>query len=251
LSPRLALAAVVAALTLGACEPDPGFALRSSPSGELWIDEPLRLVFDGAVDPLAVTERSVRVATTAGEELLRRVRVDGPALEISLHVDAGLLERAPSAVVIHLAGAPSLHGLTSRDGRHLARPLALTVPLSQGMAPTARGAPRLVSVNGVPLGDPMPPRHAGAIELLFEGRIDLATLRPETCPLLPVAGDVALDPLAPGVTWWLEGERFAVRLELPPGTGLLELRTRMLGLRGPDGAPCEPRAVVQVAPAED
>lgn len=235
---------------LGACDAKPGFALRSAPSGALWIDESIRLVFDGAVDPLAVTERSVRVITTAGEQLPRRVRVDGSALEISLRVDAGLLERAPSGVVIHLAGAPSLHGLVARDGRRLERSLALPVPLGEGLAPSARGAPRLVSVNGVPLDDPTPPRHAGVLELIFEGRVDPATLRPETCPLIPVTGDVALDPLAPQVSWWLEGERFGVRLELPPGTGPLELRTRMLGLRGPDGAAPEPRAVVAVAPAE-
>jgi hypothetical protein len=250
LNPRLALLAAVAASILGACDADPGLTLRASPSGELWIDEPLRLAFDRAVDPLAVTERSVRVTTMAGEELLRRVRVDGPALEISLRVDAGLLESAPPAVVIHLAGAPSLHGLVSQDGRRLARSLALTVPLGQGLAPGARSAPRLVSVNGVLLDDPTPPRHAGLIELVFEGRVDPATLRPETCRLIPLAGDVALDPLAPQVTWWLEGDRFAVRLELPPGTGPLELRTRMLGLRGPGGAPAEPRAVVQVTPVE-
>jgi len=234
-----------------ACAPAGEFDLRSGPGGAqaVWLDEPLRLELSGRVDPASVTPRSLALSTPAGRSLERRVRVTGRAIEAWVRVDQALLADPPEGLVVTLQGAPSLHALAAVDGRLLARSWRWQLPLKRGLSPGAPGAPRLISVNGVPLGSVTRVLHEGELRLVFAGRVDPDSVTPAACALLPVAAGLNMDPLLPQVRWVLEGERFVLLLTLPAGTGTLELRTRRLGLTGMNGEAVEPLASVRVQTA--
>ncbi|MHC5209657.1 MAG: hypothetical protein ACYTG2_02940 [Planctomycetota bacterium] len=198
--------------------------------------------FDGALDPLRVTNEAVQVLGPDGRRLSVRCRVQSGRLVVELEVDAALLSDPPSTLEVALAGLPSVHALGTVDGRWLASATRLHVPVaSPRLAPLGTPAVRVVSVGGHGIPPPSPIRLTGSLVLVFDGVLDPSTLGPGSCPLFPVEHGLVLgEPFDPLVSWRCTGRRFEVELDLSGARGRFELDLRQFRVRGLSGTAPEP-----------
>lgn len=232
----LALAVCVAC---GAAEPGAarhGWRVTShSPVAAL--NEALTVEFSGALDPLSLTSRSVRVETADGRLLPVRVSAGATSLRVHLNVTEDLFRHPPTSLWVQLVGAPSIHALRSSSGQGLPTSERLEVRCRPGLV--GEGVVRLRSVNGQGISSTGALHHEGSIRLLFDGVLDPGTVNSQSCPLFPVAAGLALKPFLPQTRWSLVGSECTVVLEVSPHAGPLELVWKRLGLRGLDGVPPE------------
>lgn len=229
-----------------ACGPGEAPPLRVSAwSATRALNEGITIDFSADLDPLSVTPRSVRVATLEGALPEARLEVIGPRLVVTLVLDEGSLDELPGTLRISLPGGPALHAVRSASGVSLPASSTLDVALGSRLVP--RGRVRLRAINGRGADERGTVPHDGLIRLSFTGVVDPASVTPGNCPLFPIAEGLQLKPLLPETRWSLVGSRCEVLLEVPVGSGPLELVWKRLGLRGLDGAPSEGPLVVTLS----
>ncbi len=230
-----------------ACDSGTSWARLEQAPTSMFLNRRLEFVFDEALAPLSVTGRSVSVEDAEGRALPVSLDVARGALGVQLVIDAPLLEDPPSHVVVRLTGGPSRHGLTLVDGRSLERTTRVRVPVEGGLRAGRQQPPRLLSVGGHDL-----PLEAASIvvgspmTLTFDLPLDPASLRPDHCPLQPVAQGVTLRPVLPRLEWRCIGDQFELHLLLDDDPGPVRLDLRRFAIRGLSGSAPEPAVVVDL-----
>jgi hypothetical protein len=197
------------------------------------LNESIVIDFSADLDPLAVTHRSVRVVSGRGIPLAHRTQVRGRQLTLLLQLDESQVLDPPASLRVRLSGLPSLHALRSRGGAALSESRSIDVRLEARLA--RAGSVALRSINDRPTEERGVVSHHGTIVLAFDGVVDPGTVTPGNCPLFPIAAGLQLKPLLPDTRWSLVGTRCEILLEVPSGSGPVELIWKRLGLRGLDG----------------
>jgi len=201
---------------------------------------------DEALDPLAPGARSVRLEDLDGRAQPAEVAVEGGRLVVRPCVGPAELARPAAGWRLRLAGAPSPLALRTLGGRRLERGYALEVAVDPGLADDSGRAPRLVAVQGRAPQALAEVDAEGRVVLVFDGVLDPRALRPQDCPLRPLEGGLALDPVEPELDWSCCGRRFELRLRPPAGRGPLLLDLRRSGLRGLDGRAVDPPLAIEL-----
>jgi len=205
----------------------------------------LQILFTGGeLDPLSVTPRSVRVTDGAGHALEHVTSVHGNTVDVHIVIDAALWEAPPRTARVVVSGYPSPHALRDRTGARLDGPHTLAFQLRPAL--DADHAPRLVSVERQALSPGLEVSFTRRLQLVFEGAIDPASVRPEACPLAPRRAGLNLSPVLPDCRWRLVGDRFELELDVGESLGPLRLSTREFGLRGCNGVAPAPDARVDL-----
>lgn len=236
-------------MALGLCWPGctqgSAGATRVEITPAVHLDEPIVVTFAQPLDPASITSRSVAMRRAGGKQVPVRCSVSGRSLRVLVEVDAELLARSPEHMELELAGSPSLHALRFRDGALVPHRESATIRVLPGWSAAAT-RPRLVEAGGRPLDGVPLELTEDRLLLVFDGRLDPATVTSRNCPLVPIQDGIRREPLWPAVSWRSVGTRFEVDVLLPHDVALAELNTRQLGFRGPGGLDVEPLAVLQM-----
>lgn len=217
--------------------------------GPVALNEALVVTLDGAVDPLRLSDRSVTVRADDGRVLASRCRVKAGLLVVELVVDDAILGDAPSSLELTLAGLPSVHALSTLDGRWLVRTTRLVLGVGpRGLAPIGASGARLIAVAGHDVPPPSPMAHSGALTLVFDGVLDPGTLDAGACPLFPVERGLVLgERVEPRLRWRCIGRRFEIDLDLVGMRGRFELDLRQTRMRDLSGAAPQPALKTELA----
>lgn len=230
------------------CDPSLEYAPRWTESRPAALDAVLSIDLGMVPADEALTQRSLIVSCGRGDALPYEARLDGSRLELRLVLDEAGLASPPDEVVVRLQGAPSVHAWRDRRGALLPRSVTLHRKIEDELAPPGSDAPQLTSITGTGPATHGELHHAGTVDLVFAGRLEVESLVAANCPLLETGAGGGLAPVEPELTWKRIGERTEVRLTVPVDRGPLVLRSRSLGFVDRMGRAPEPALHVTLIP---